>query len=537
MLTITTDFSDPPPQTLPSTLSSRRFFPTRPSSYHKMNKQVPPLPPLLRLSDDLLLQIYESVDQPELKSMRLMCRKITSAATTSLFSHIHVKSNMGSFCRLHTICLYPEFSKIVKEISYSGKMLSTTDATSESTLTFDDWYEFKIGAGLRKSRKVAAVQYFKATLRANQRKYHYQKYHEHVHSQRHSRKSGLEFGFLFAAFRALPSLQSICVECGMDNAAQPYHPDFLNQLSQIGRETLVEPDSQGGYRYHGRQVPALLGAASKARKHLQVIELRGLRWEAFRQSEASLVRMIDAAKHCHRFACATVDSRDIYNGRAVIAKIIAGASLLTTLEISLGSLSRSCGDHLLVVGLDSLLHANCSSHLTCSRPHWPHLRRLKLGAMHTSEMCLRKFLTAHTSTLRSLALAHIYITGKHGWPKSRKGRGSWLSIILSLERDLRLDRLRLDGKFSNHWDEAWTTHDPDEDEHWAGYGRSQNRPLPGVSLKHRVERFVVSGGDFPLSPPKSTFWAASRHPHEWFGRNIQGDASWRFCPQFLSSIQ
>lgn len=127
VLTTTTDASDPLPQKFPSTLSSRRFSSMGLSSHHKMNNQVSPLPPVLRLSDELLLQIFECVDQPKLKGIQLTCRKLTYAATTTLYSRLHLKSNIGSFCRLYSICLYPELSNIDKTLSYSGKMLRTSD--------------------------------------------------------------------------------------------------------------------------------------------------------------------------------------------------------------------------------------------------------------------------------------------------------------------------------------------------------------------------------------------------------------------------
>lgn len=396
-----------PPPLHPSTLSSRRLPCTRLSSHHKKNDQVSPLPQLLRLPDDLLLQILEGVDQPKLKSMRLICRKLTCAATTALFSHLHLKSNMGSFCRLHTICVYPELSNMVKILSYSGKMLSTMDFARLGNLTVAKWYNSKIGVGFRNCGK-ADVQNLKAFLTADQRRYDYQKFCEHFHSQKLSRSLGIEIDYLFTAFQNLPNLRSICFDSGKANGGRSYRPDSLTRLSQIGREALVEPNVEGGEEYHQQQLSALLGAASMARKHLKVIELWGLRWEAQSQSHASLIRMKDAAKHCHRISIATIDCRDNSNERAVIAGMIAVASLLITLEISFGSPSTVYGYYLYVIDLESIIHANCASHPVDSWSHWPHLRRLKLEAMHTFEVCLRTFLAAHPSTLRSLELAHMY---------------------------------------------------------------------------------------------------------------------------------
>lgn len=110
-------------------------------------------------------------------------------------------------------------------------------------------------------------------------------------------------------------------------------------------------------------------------------DLRVLRWEVSFQPHASTMRMNDVTKHCHSIPLATTDCRDNSNERAVITGMIAVASLLIALEISFGSPSARCGDHLLVICLESLIHANYASRPVDSWSHWPHLRRHKLGAI------------------------------------------------------------------------------------------------------------------------------------------------------------
>lgn len=62
-------------------------------------------------------KIYKSVNQRGLKSVRLQCQKLSHATLTTLFSHIHVKSNMESIGWLHTICVNPILSEKVKTLS------------------------------------------------------------------------------------------------------------------------------------------------------------------------------------------------------------------------------------------------------------------------------------------------------------------------------------------------------------------------------------------------------------------------------------
>lgn len=123
----------------------------------------------------------------------------------------------------------------------------------------------------------------------------------------------------------------------------------------------------------------------------------------------------------------------------------------------------------------------------------------------------------------------MYIAGKEGWSDS----GSWFSVHLFLESDLKLDELRLDGVLSNYWNEAWSIHDIDKDEYWAGLGRFENRPSPELFLKHRVERFVVHGGDFLLPLPVGLYSAVKDSPCERFGSKMPGDASWHFGDKIL----
>lgn len=172
--------------------------------------------------------------------------------------------------------------------------------------------------------------------------------------------------------------------------------------------------------------------------------------------------------------------------RGFVATMIAEAPLLHTLEVSFNTiLDRSSAGDL------SLLFEH--------RAYWPRLKTLQLQAIRTSESALRAFLIAHTLTLGSLELRDMFLH------EVGSSRGPWVSIILFLESALNLEKVRLGGILSNGSNEGWYVHDPDEIEFWGTRGTHPNLPPPkGSCLKHRIEQFIVKGGEVPVPIPVGT---------------------------------
>lgn len=211
-----------------------------------------------------------------------------------------------------------------------------------------------------------------------------------------------------------------------------------------------------------------------------------------------------ATEACRHLRIEILYDQDQQNGRANLARMVSSSPYLQTLEISFEILTYN--DREWIVKLSELFGAGA---------HWPNLKRLKLQALGATDISLKKLLTTHAASLRSLELAHIILEQYQQDGEER--RGSWVEIIPFLQTSLRLDTVRLGGYLRNGWDEKWILRDPDESYHWLP--EAKQPPERGSCLKHRVERFVVEGGPCPLLMP-----------HEAAERDCVGfgDESWRY---------
>ena len=194
------------------------------------------------------------------------------------------------------------------------------------------------------------------------------------------------------------------------------------------------------------------------------------------------------------------------NEKAHIANMISIASSLHTLEISFNILSSDNKDY--IVNLSGIFKQGVQ---------WPKLKRLRLQGVEGSDVYLKSLLTDHVTSLRFLELADFDLeVYRHD---GKRCHGSWVDIILFLHQHLKLESVRLNGILSNRWDEAWCSTNPDErsahDNFWYRVGNP--------CLKHKIERFVVEGGTFPLPAPDDIIKAG-----DWQHIQFDNDGSWEF---------
>ena len=445
---------------------------------------------------EILQQICHTLDQPELKSMRIVCRSCNDASTTELFRQISLKPNIDSFSKLHLIAAHPVYSKIVKVLTYNGSKLSNC---TESCPDQQQWYQ-RIGPGIRKRHPRAVIDDFKRSFAADRLSRHYKNFCKHYQSEKFMETYNLEHTYLVIALDRLPKLEEIQFDCGGPYTGHRIKDSNVSvlweSLSTIGRETLVEPDDYGSDEHFG----TLLCAVNRVRKRPAIVQGHNLAWEAFDRSKEVSGDMIEIMAKCQHLSL-SFDAVDTINSRALVARMIAGAPFLQTLDISFGHLPSEEGIY--VIGLSQLIQFRC---------HWPQLKRLELSGLCSTDKALREFISSHASTLRVLELGDILLIEDEELPGNH--RGAWVSMILFLRQTLSLQKVRLDGYLQASSSEAWCIHDPDLDGYW-----TDGRPPPpvGSCVKHRVERFVIEGGELPL--PRGDF--------DYF----EGDDSWTYCWQ------
>ncbi len=119
-------------------------------------------------------------------------------------------------------------------------------------------------------------------------------------------------------------------------------------------------------------------------------------------------------------------------------------------------------------------------------------------------------LLASATSMRDLTLS-----------EGRLETGSMIELILNL-RTMNLERVRLDGCWRVYEDEGeWHSH------HEAVYSEcsisAYEGPYMFKGLRHRIERYIIDGGQCPLSK-----WTADGHEERIWER--EGDTSWHYIP-------
>lgn len=461
---------------------------------------------------EILYMIGESLAKSDLKSMRLVCKPFSDTIAPLVFHQVYLSREKDSFERLQNICAHPEFRWMVRALTYSGKMLEF-DRGYPDYLT---WSFQTIGKGFGDDIGSSYITKLKDGLDRVRNKYHYERFCKHFFSEQHLQKDGLEQEYLTDAFEKLPNLAHIMLDPGKTPSETKINS--VSQLSRVGRESLVEPNFEGGRKFHGKQFFALLMAAISTGKRLRTIRAQNsLPWDIFAQNQEILDNIIETTRSCLQFSISIEVGRDKIYGTDIFAKMIANASFLEVLEISFDH----DPDPYNYISITTTL-----SHLFEHRALFSCLRRLKLQGLQTSESYLRSFLTRHSSTLRSLKLANMeLIEGIEADSSMFGSSGSWASIIRFLATDLRLLRMKFKGNFTNTTPQGWCVRLRYEnwrccelhvggDDPW----RRSDAPSGESCLKYRIEKFIVEGGECPLDQleedgcalyPYDTSWSFS----------------------------
>lgn len=123
------------------------------------------------------------------------------------------------------------------------------------------------------------------------------------------------------------------------------------------------------------------------------------------------------------------------------------------------------------------------------------LVRLTLFKIRVSQLDFIHFLSRHSSSLRTLDLAHMDFK----WTEARDGicAGLGTDFIRFLQGGLRLTGVSLEGYFSNQWGQAWISRPC---EPYSCNQVSSSIP-PEERLRHRIEQFIINGGACPWNIP------------------------------------
>lgn len=424
-----------------------------------------------------------------LKRVRLVCKALNFSAERALFRLVWLRPNIDSFRKLDLISRHPILRSHVTTIYHSGQVVYDYP-------DFDQWNE-RLGGGIKlcwDSRDSLRGQFTLEDL-----KYHYLKYRHHIEGQTYINTGDNAKLWLAKAFEKMWRIDTIeYATRDVERQVQAGEPILWSSLSAIGRETLSEPCHISATEDdRARQFIALLQAAFQSCKNLTTIKGFHLDWEIFEEPDRGQI-LLDAVRHVQHLIL-TVSNYPIYDlegRRKTLARVIANAPDLKTLELYFGCLPSESSEH--VLDLTQLL---------MNRVHWQILQRLVLQGFRTTEKFFKKFFNEHAASLKSLGLSNMEFALVARGEGIACG-GSFLSLIHFLRFSLKLENMKFNGTFSNHWDERWIVDRGNRYTHNKSY------------MKYWIERYIVHGGYCPLQPPDKE--------DEIDGWQEQGDDSWRF---------
>ena len=424
---------------------------------------------------EILQLICKHLERSDLKIFRLANKLLSDAANISLFRYIYLRRNMDSFCRLRMIASTPHLAKLVKGITYSGKMLDSVDEYTD----FFHWrYKHFTQGCISQALDRLRMSYPTADLHR-----YYSKWCGHLHSQRLMQRFDIEEKELDDAFSKLSQLEEICFGPASGYLADRGEPFAREPTSSLGREMLVEPQHCNGLQYHEGQFTAMMAAAYKNKNRLKVIRALDVPRRTFQQHPEASNMMNTNMIHCERFSLKLDYPLDRVWGEIQVVSMLNIAQNLQAIELTFNS-----------IPLKREGYAQDWSRVLDGRSHSTNLKTLLLDGFTTSERRLKGLLVSHATSLQSLDLARINLARLLS--KGRFLYGSWVGVILFLRESLNLHRMHFRGYFTNQGYENWLVRDP-----WEPPYQDTPRVGGALTFQERVERYVVEGGEFPLPWP------------------------------------
>ena len=453
---------------------------------------------------EILQLVCKNLDRPDLKNVRLARRELNDAAEIQLFRYIYLRRNMDSFCRLRMIASSPHLAGLVKGINYSNQLIQGP----EEHVDFDTWRRKYFGQGFSPLKyQIPSDDLSKSCATADLQR-SYSSWCAHLHSQRLMQNYDTEEKDLEDAFSRLSQLEEMYLGPLFSQAPGSVRRVTPEYCCSLGRELMVQPNHSSGVNYHIQQFTSMVTAAFKSNKKLKVIEARNLRWKTFQQQDEVLAIMHANMTYCEHFKWRPTRWNENVNGDVQIGSMMRNAPRLRTVELDFRS-ERSRA-HTYMYDLSRIL---------VDHYHWPSLNRVRLHGFRVSDLHLRGFLAAHSTSLTSLDLGELILT-PYEW-KGKPRHSSWIRFIIFLRESLNLRNMCFRHFLISEGDENFFVGDAD-DTHRIVIKRNEG----DLTIKERVERYVVEGGEFPLPWP-SEAEDESRWRDVLLDFRSKSDATWR----------
>ena len=407
---------------------------------------------------EILDHIFSELSPVDLTNVRLVCRSFSLLAARQLFCEVFVWPNRQSLQNLHHIASHPYFRQYVRTMAYSQAALPVYSSYPEWLDQLHSYSRYREHPGGYHEAYEFEIEYQKI-LRAN----------------------GTLKSILTRALALMPNLTNILLSNPWCNAEGRDKASML----RVARGTLITPvfDEVSPW-----QATNLFESLYDSGRQIKLLKGSGLSLAVFAKPSARLDIFGPQLRHLH-LHCRHY-TRSLPYGIAKLAQILKQTRALETLELGI------------------VLMYSTRRMVFFFRQFWPtavhyhSLNRLSLSKIRVPQTDLTDFLTLHAPTLRSLELRDVEF-------ELKKVRGeicadSWVGMIHFLQRHMNLTNVNLASWLSNGGDEIWCSsfrHFPeDSDLDDSMSEKSLECPIENT-LKYRIEKFIVEGGECPLDIP------------------------------------
>lgn len=449
------------------------------------------------LPTEILHQIFRELPRSHLKQLRMVDHHVNATMENILFETVFLRRNADSFENFTKICSRPGLARLIKKIVYQCKTIIPAGVFENLDLVY---------------RNVDAVtRRLLCEKIADSLDWHNPDFCSFCDTNLGTRQfHGLEVREVADAFKSLSCLQGIEFEAQfpcMEHWLALLREGSRVQLSASQWASLGIKVSDWSNRDHIRQFTGLMSAAYFNDRKLELIKTIKLPINTFDQT-AKTLDMINWVTGCCQDLDVALSIREVANISYYmkdLSEFLLNASSLRSLKVSLGN-----------IRFPTKASSVMLSDVLPPSTHFSALQALELQGFCVVEDDLETLIANHMYTLRSLKLRNMNLFGRSRSSMRRKfGEASWVPIIHFLQSAMALREMKFAGILSNELGQAWQIYD-DEEASKAGC----TWPYHECCFKHRVERFVVEGGQSVENNPKqkTSFAAlAGNFDESWMG--------------------
>lgn len=463
---------------------------------------------VIQLPPEVMDLVCEYLPRPDLRALRTAFKSAQLSAELILFRTIYLQFNRASFERLQKIADHPRLRKFVRFLDYDGRQVRP-DSVGKGV---GKWVELNAGQGIGLHGE--QKKKFLAQFAAEDLQRFYASYLLYVSGQEFLLRNGNSKRLLSNTIPKLPGLQGVRYSAPSSYRTRGRKIPSLHDL--IAQDILEVPD--GLWANSLDNFWHLLEPFCFSTNDAQLVSIRGsdLDFVTWNKRAATLSEHFQDLSPLRYLS---LDFHIVYHqpwSTSELSKLLVHLPELQSLRLSFGG----------CLSFTNSENANLEDIMGGSR-RWTSLKSLSLQAIVTSDKFLRGFLTSHAKTLRWLELSYTNLWEpshdlSEDWDGEEPEVVSFLELFQFLQETMSLEHVRFNENFSNTWNEAWTSPEPDDRDHY-----------PYDCLKYRIERFITNGEPFPFRELSDDDKGAGFYGVPFA---YEQDFSWRFEDFLLADL-